>query len=227
MSLTVYRDLEQGSDEWLQARAGILTASVIGQLITPKTVKPAANDKSRALVAELVAERITGRVEETYPSRDMERGTLLEPYARDLYATHFAPVEEVGFGRLDTDTFTLGASPDGLVGDDGGTEIKAPRAKTHLRTVITDQVPLEYMAQVQTSLLVFDRAWWDFVSYCPGMPLFVKRVHPDPVWRAALVAVAEQFEVRARELIRDFTANTRNMPPTDYFDPFEEEEMTF
>ena len=84
--LTIYRELEQGTEEWLAARCGILTASTVGQLITPKTVKTANNDYSRALVTALVAERVTGYVEPIVPSRDMERGTLDEPYARAAYA---------------------------------------------------------------------------------------------------------------------------------------------
>src|SRR5690606_34186370 len=86
VSLHVYDDLIQGTDEWMEARRGIVTASVVGQLVTPKTIKPAANDHSRALVAQLVAERITGWSEDPYVSHDMLRGSLDEPVARALYA---------------------------------------------------------------------------------------------------------------------------------------------
>lgn len=85
MNVTIYHELEQGTDEWLAARCGILTASTIGHLITPKTVKVASNEVSRGFTATLVAERITGYVEPVIPTRDMERGTLDEPYARDAY----------------------------------------------------------------------------------------------------------------------------------------------
>ena len=86
MALTIYDQLEQGTDEWLQARAGILTASTIGQLITAKTIKPAMNDRSRGFCQTLIAERITGHVEPVFPNRAMTRGTLLEPEARRIYA---------------------------------------------------------------------------------------------------------------------------------------------
>ena len=117
MTLRIYESLEQGSDAWLEARCGMLTASVIGELITP-TLKVANNDTSRGVIASLVAERITGLVEDVYVSADMERGTLDEPYARNIYAEHFAPVDEIGFMVRDVGGHSLGFSPDGLVGDD-------------------------------------------------------------------------------------------------------------
>src|SRR5699024_1369872 len=91
MTLKIYDDLEQGSPEWLEARRGILTASTIGQLITPSRLQTASNDKSRALINELIAERITGFVEETYVSHDMLRGQWDEPIARAAYEQHSAP----------------------------------------------------------------------------------------------------------------------------------------
>ena len=102
MTLHVFDDLEQGSDEWLAARRGIVTASVVGQLITPQTIRAASNDKSRALIAQLAAERITGRSESVFVNDDMMRGNLHEPIARDRYAEHHkVTVEQVGFMLLD------------------------------------------------------------------------------------------------------------------------------
>src|SRR5699024_982986 len=123
-------DLEQGSDEWLQQRCGMVTASVVGKLITTKTLKPADNDTSRGLTETLVAERITGHVEPTYVNDDMLRGIECEPLARDRYAECYAPVEQVGFMVQSFDNplgFDIGFSPDGLVGDSGLIEIKCPR----------------------------------------------------------------------------------------------------
>ena len=172
MALTVYDQLEQGSTEWLEARAGVLTASTIGQLITAKTIKPAMNDRSRGLCQTLIAERITGHVEPVSPSRMMVRGTLLEPEARRIYAEQTGQdVDEVGFARLDTDTYTLGSSPDGLVGWAGGIEIKSPSAKVHVSTVLSGAIPDYNRAQVQAFLHVTGREWCDFISYLPGEPL--------------------------------------------------------
>jgi putative phage-type endonuclease len=226
VSLQVFDELEQGTDEWLAARCGIVTASVVGQLITPKTVKPAANDYSRALTASLVAERITGYVEPTFPSRDMERGTLSEPIARDIYAEHYGvAVDQIGFMIREEADWKLGYSPDGLVGDDGLIEIKAPRQKTHLATILADEVPLEYMAQVQAGLFVSSRKWADFISYNGGMPLYVKRVLPDERWQKAIVDAVTAFETNAKQMIATYTAATEGMPETERIDFFPEMEI--
>ena len=232
MTLTIYNaeDIPQGSDAWLEARRGIVTASTVGKLLT-STGKIANNDTSRALTETLIAERITGRVEYVHPTRDMQRGTILEPYARDLYAEHYAPVREVGFGRLDTDTFTLGASPDGLVDDDregpGGIEVKSPRARTHLLTLTEDRVPPHYMPQIQACMYVFGRAWWDFISYCPGLPLYIYRVDADDRWQNAIEMACEAFTDSADKSFADYheILDAKNYHPTEYFDPFAEEDI--
>ena len=217
--LTVYPELEQGTEEWLAARCGILTASTIGQLITHKTVKTANNDYSRALVTALVAERVTGYVEPIVPSRDMERGTLDEPYARDAYAEFKGvEVQEVGFMVREFDGDDLGYSPDGLVGDDGLIEIKSRRQKKHLATILADEVPLENMAQIQTGLLVSGRAWCDYVSYCGGMPLYIKRVLPEPRWITAILNALFQFERAALEMQRAYEDAVRDLPVTERID---------
>lgn len=223
MTLHIYTDLEQGTDEWLAARCGILTASTIGQLITAKTVRPADNDYSRGLTMTLIAQRITGYVEEVPINKDMERGNLAEPYARDLYAEHYAPVEEVGFMVREEPWGRLGYSPDGLVGDDGLIEIKSPRQKAHLTTILADSVPPHYMAQCQTGLYVSGREWVDFISYHGGMPLYVKRVTPDERWQSTIEEVWRAFEQRAAETIRQYEKSTKNRPATERVDLFGED----
>jgi len=223
MTLHVFDDLEQGSDEWLAARRGIVTASVVGQLITPGTIKAASNDKTRALHAQLAAERITGRSESVFVNDDMMRGNLHEPIARDRYAeVHGVTVEQVGFMLLDGFGFRLGASPDGLIGTDGGLEIKCPRAKTHITTILTDQVPAYNMAQVQATLVVTGRDWWDFVSFHAGLPLFTKRVLPDPKWRDSIITAATNAEHAIGSMVATFERIAADLPATDYIPTFEE-----
>lgn len=216
-NLTVFPDIAQGTEEWHDQRRGLVTASVVGKLLTP-TLNTADNDTSRAIVAGLVAERITGWTEETGMTADMWRGVEHEPIARDVYSGHYAEVVEVGFMRLDGDGWTLGYSPDGLVGDDGAIEVKCPRAKGHLNTILADKVPAYYMAQLQAGLLVSGRAWIDYVSFCGGMPLFVKRVTPDPDWQAAIVAACIAFEESAGRMVDTYTAATANLPATKRVD---------
>jgi len=216
VSLIEFPDVIQGSDEWLEQRRGIVTASVVGQLVTPSTRKPANNDASRGITAQLVAERITGYTDPSYINDDMLRGIEDEPRARDLYAEFYKrTVTETGFLLRKEDTWQLGYSPDGLVGDDGLIEIKAPRAKTHLRTILSGEVPAQYMAQCQAGLLVSGRAWIDFISFSGGMPMWHTRVLPDPAWQDAIVAACEQFEATATEMAAAYEAKTEGLPATE------------
>ena len=215
MSLHEFPDLIQGSDEWLDQRRGMMTASVVGQLITPKTIKPAANDTSRALITLLAAERITGWTDSVYVSDDMFRGTMDEPVARDAYSRYDAPVFECGFMVRDDWGYSIGYSPDGLVGDDGLIEVKSRRAKTQLMTIVADEVPLSNMAQLQCGLLVSGRQWCDYVSYCGGMPLWVKRVLPDSRWEKAIVEAVQTFEDTAAQIVATYQAAVAGLPSTE------------
>jgi putative phage-type endonuclease len=216
-TLTTFDDLMQGTDEWHDQRRGIVTASVVGKLLTA-TLRVADNLDSRGLTAVLVAERITGWTEMTFTNSDMMRGVLCEPIARDAYSKHHAPVTEVGFMRRDGDGWSLGCSPDGLVGDDGMIEIKSPRAKTHVRTILDDEVPAQYVAQCQAALLVSGRDWLDFVSFSGGLPLFTKRVLPDPDWHTAITAACEQFELNATDMLADYARKSEGLPATERVD---------
>ena len=226
MRRTFFNELEQGTDDWLQARCGIVTASTMRSLVT-SAGKVADNDTSRGFIRQLATERIIGVPEYTYPTRPMQRGNLLEPHARDLYAEHYAPVEEVGFIRLDTDEYSLGYSPDGVIGHDGLLEIKSPGPKEHLRTILADAVPSVYVWQVQVGLYVTGRSWLDFISYCPGADLYVKRVRPDKEAFGTIHLAVSQAEAAITSIIDDYTESGKNRVKTEWFDPWEEEEMTF
>lgn len=215
MSLQEFPDLIQGTDEWLAVRRGIVTASVVGQLITAKTIKPAANDYSRALTMTLVAERITGWTEQVYVNADMERGNWDEPIARNLYSEHYAPAVETGFMVREIDGVRIGFSPDGLVGSDGLIEVKSRKPKKHLATILADEVPLENMAQIQCGLLVSGRDWCDYISYCGGMPMWVKRVTFDERWYMAIVDAVQTFEETAAQMVNTYAKAVEGLPTTE------------
>lgn len=226
MTLTIYSELEQGSDEWLQARCGLVTASTIGKLITPSTLKPASNDTARSLIETLVIESITGRVEYVHPNAAMQRGNRDEPWARHEYEKHTGvSVTEVGFIRYDGPDYTLGYSPDGLVGDDGLIEIKSRSPRIQMQTIIADKVPAANMAQIQTGLLVTGRAWLDYISYSSGMPLYVKRVYPDQKWFAAIEMAMWQFVGASSSLRTKYAEAAKEHPMTEYIDHDAEEEI--
>lgn len=223
----VYENLEQGSDEWLAHRCGIITASVIGQLITSKTIKPAQNDYSRALTTSLVAERITGRVEPIHVNDAMMRGNLDEPYARDAYATHTgAKVTEVGFMVREHNGARVGYSPDGLVNADGLIEIKSRAPKKQLATILEDQVPAENLAQIQTGLWVSGRDWCDYVSYAGGMPLYIRRVTPDFRWFEAIAQTVNQFEASVKQMIATYETRVKGLLLTERINHFATTEMS-
>jgi hypothetical protein len=117
--------------------------------------------------------------------------------------------------RLEKKGTVLGYSPDGLVGSDGLIEIKAPRAKTHINTIIKGSGPVQYMAQIQAGLLVSGRDWCDFVSYHGGLHLFVERVYPDRDWFDAIETAVIAFELNAARIVGDYRAKTRDLPPTE------------
>ncbi len=215
--LTIHTDLVQGSEEWHAARCGIVTASVAGKLLTA-TLKVAENEGSRGVVLTLAAERLTGYVDPTYSGPDMERGHEDEPYARDAYSEHRAPVVEIGFMVRDDWGYRIGYSPDGLVGVNGQIEVKSRLQKIHLRTILEDRVPAENYAQIQCGLLVSGRDWCDYVSYCGGMPLWTKRVYPDPLWHEAIVAAVEQCECDIAQIVARYPAAVEGLPPTERVD---------
>lgn len=218
--ITIHNDLIQGSEEWHAARCGLLTASEVKLIITP-TLKVADNAKTRVHLWELAAQRITNYVEPTYIGEAMLRGHEDEIFARALYAERYAPVEEVGFVTNSKWGFTLGCSPDGLVGTDGMIEAKSRCQKYQVQTIVEEYreglIPEEYVLQVQAGLLVTGRQWCDFLSYSGGMPMAVIRVHADPVMQDAIIEAAAKFEARISEAIADFHAAiaARGYPATE------------
>lgn len=200
---TYHANLEQGSDEWLAARCGLLTASEMKLIITP-TLKAASNDRERAHLWELLAQRITRYVEPSYISDDMLRGREDEVLARYTYSEKIAPVTECGFITNDRWGFTIGYSPDGLVGGDGVIECKSRRQRFQIETLLTGAVPDEFVIQVQTGLLVSERAYCDFVSYSGGLPMATIRAEPDEKIQAAIIEAAAAFEARMADRMLGF-----------------------
>lgn len=225
MTITYYHDLEQRTPPWYEIRNGLVTASSVGKLLTD-TLRVANNDTSRSLTRTLVAERLTGFGDDTYTSPDMWRGILHEEPARDYYSGYYQQAIECGFVIREEDGWTLGLSPDGLVADHGGLEIKCPRQQEHVRTILADEVPSKYMAQIQAALLVTQRDWWDYCSFSSGLPLYVKRVYPDPAWHQAIEQACRAFEQNAISLVADYRNRVADMPTTQRIQPLDDLEFT-
>ena len=218
MTITYHTDVVQGSEEWTAQRTGILTASEIKRIITP-TLKSANNADTRSHVYELLAQRVTNYVEPVYISTDMLRGTEDEFYARQAYAEHHAPVEQVGFITNDRWGFTIGYSPDGLVGSDGLIEIKSRRQKFQVQTIVENltggTIPADYVMQAQTGLLVSEREWLDFISYSGGLPMCVVRVWPDDAVQGAIIEAAAAFEANLAECLEIYRDASAGLVPTE------------
>lgn len=198
MTLKIH-NFEQGTNEWFAARLGIPTASRFADVIS-KGRGTAPSKTRRTYMMKLLAERITGNLQQNHTNEHTARGHEHEDPAREAYMWQTDNhVEQVGF-IVD---YELGAgySPDGLVDDDGLIEIKSKLPHLHLDVLLGGEVPKEHIAQIQGGLLVSKRNWCDFVSYCPDLPLFVKTVHRDEKMierlRAGLVSFNEELQQAA------------------------------
>jgi putative phage-type endonuclease len=173
--------MEQGTEEWFTIRIGKVTASRVADVIAKtKTGYSATRDN---YMAQLVCERLTGQKGESFSNAAMQHGTDTEPLARAAYeALRDVLVDEVGFVPHPS-IIMAGASPDGLVGDDGLLEIKCPNTATHIETLLSQSVPGKYNTQMQFQMACTGRKWCDFVSFDNRLPnelqLFVKRVPRD------------------------------------------------
>jgi hypothetical protein len=241
MTIKYHGDMVQGSDEWHAARCGLITASEVKLLVnipepetrikkdgTPykqRSMSYADNDKTRAHMWELLAQRISKYVDPSYIGDAMLRGWTDEITARDLYSKHYEPVTETGFVTNDKWGFTLGYSPDGQVANPGLIECKSRVQKYQIQTIVEDKVPSEFMMQLQTGLLVTEREWIDFISYSGGLPMYVKRVYPDAEIQAAIIDAATAFETKLAENMTAYKAALAAMPVLIETERDVEEEM--
>jgi putative phage-type endonuclease len=173
--------IAQGTSEWLAERLGKATASRISDIMAKTKSGPSASRQN--YVAELVAERLSGVGGDFYVNAAMQRGTELEPLAREAYSFESGnTVVETGFVPHPTIAMS-GASPDGLIGDDGLVEIKCPGGAKHLATLTGASIDGKYVCQMQWQMACTGRAWCDFVSYDPRWPvemqLATRRVERD------------------------------------------------
>lgn len=173
--------MEQGTPEWHAERCGKVTASRIADVMAKTKSGPGAARKN--YMAELLTERLTGQPRESFTSSAMQWGTDTEPQARAMYALEYnVDVVEVGFVPH-PDLAKAGASPDGLVYDDGLVEIKCPNTATHIETLRTCKIDRRYILQMHWQMICTGREWCDFVSFDPRLPdamqMFVKTVPLD------------------------------------------------
>jgi len=172
-------DIKQGSDEWLQLRAGRITGTDAATLLVNGKSASGLGSGAISLIYKKAAEFVTGPEENGFVNNAMQRGTELEPYARAEYEdATWNHVEQVGFVSVGE---YFGVSPDGIVGDDGLIEIKCPMGAEFVRFVATKEIPEAHMAQMQWVLFLTGRKWCDYVVFNPDFApaaLHIVRVHP-------------------------------------------------
>lgn len=170
-------DCEQHSEQWYAARLGVPTASEFGSIITPKKGDYAS--AAQTYIDRLIDEAVRPKADRSWGStRHTERGTDLEPEAREFYAfERDVLARQVGF--ILSDDGTMGCSPDSLIEPDGGLEVKCPDGPTHVSWLRAGGLPDVHKPQVHGCLIITGRAWWDFLSYCPPYPPILVRVEPD------------------------------------------------
>jgi hypothetical protein len=193
---------DQGSPEWFLARAGIPTASEFSTVMA-KGKDGGRSVTRRKYMLQLLGERLTGEVAESYSNAHMERGKVMEAEARDLYLFR-TDAEHRLAGTFINDELGAGASPDIVIGPRGGAEIKTKLPHLQLELLLTGGLPAEHKAQVQGQLLVTEWDWIDFVSYWPKLPLHVVRVERDEPYLTTLRQALADFNGELAALAQKF-----------------------
>ena len=194
-----HAEITQGTPEWNEIRRGRFTASTISKLFMGKSTQ-GYNDA----IYKIVQERLTGKSPESYVNEAMKRGIVMEAEARLAYEVEkMTLVEEVGFVEYDE---WVGCSPDGLVDDDGMIQIKCPAFNTHVGYLLSEEVPKDYYAQMQMELWVTGRAWNDFVSYHPDLPMLILRLFPDKAMFGKIETEINIAKQKVEEIIKKIQA---------------------
>lgn len=183
--IEIFDDIEQGSEAWFACRAGIPTASKFA------TVMAKGEGKTRSeYMRKLAGEIVTGEPMESFSNVHMDRGKTMEDEARETYAfINDADIRRVGFIR----NGQMGCSPDSLIGEDGGLEIKTALPHIQIERLLRGDLPPEHKAQVQGNIMVAERDWWEFVSFWPKLPQLTVRVRPDKTYIANMAGEIDRF----------------------------------
>jgi len=192
----------QQTSEWYESKIGKVSASRCADVMA--RIKSGYSMSRKNYMMDLVIARLTGVYPESFTSPAMQWGIETEAEARKEYeAETFNIVQEVGFIELNED---VGCSPDGLIGENGGLEIKCPNTVTHIDTILSGKIDRKYMLQIQFSLWVTGREWWDYVSYDPRCPanlrLYIQRVYRDENLISEISEEVEKFVEEMKDLIK-------------------------
>ena len=196
--MEIFSDIAQGSPEWFQVRAGLPTSSMFSDVMVKVGPRGGIPKGRQTYMRKLAGEILTGDPMDSYTNAHMERGKEREAEARDLYAfLRDAEVSEVGFIK----NGACGASPDGLIGDSGMWENKDALAHIQIDRLLAGTLPPEHKAQCQGQLMVAEREWVDFMSYCRGLPPLIVRVTRDEEYIKEVRNGVDQFVEELNQLV--------------------------
>jgi YqaJ-like viral recombinase domain len=216
--MKLYTAFDQNSMEWLSARSGVVTASEFDQIVTAK-FEQRDGQMPKTYLATKVAEKWTGGALPGAMTLDMEFGKIREEEAIPAYEFEFSE-KITRVALITSDDGRIGCSPDGLIGDEGGIEIKCPEAKTHVKYLLAGEVPPDYLPQIHGAMLVTGRKWWKFMSYRRHFPMMVKTVHRDEEIMEALQEALQPFLERMDRAYKSLVTMNGGVEPKP--NPFRE-----
>jgi hypothetical protein len=202
--MEIFRDIEQNTPEWYAIRRGVVTASQFATVLAHGRKKGDPSVMRRKYMLTLISDRMGGAPAESYSNHHMERGKAMEQEALDLYALmRDVEPERIGFVKHNDN---VGCSPDAFVLNNGMAQVKTALPDIQLDRLLKNEVPLEYTCQLQGELWVCERDWTDFISYWPGLPLFVQRVYRDATAIKSIELGVEIFLNEMEELMSQLEA---------------------
>lgn len=222
-----YYDIEQNTDAWMKMKRGVLTASNICKVLTPAKLQLSA---SKGYLYDFCRQKIDDMPYGQFSTRHTDRGHLEEELALTVYQQKFGQVTKCGFVENTRHGFKIGCSPDALVGEDGGVQVKSFTPNVQFGNIVEDKIDPCHALQVQMELLVTERKWWDIVYQSSGSHQMVTRVYPDFEKHEKIIEACRAFYEHVDDAISCYmhqVADETRFTPTDYmkglYDQVEEE----
>jgi len=215
-SIKYFYEIEQRSEEWLQIRRGIITASNISKILTPKKKQLVA---STGFLYDFCRQAVDDMPYGGFSTFHTERGFIEEEMALKIYKQKQPEIKSCGFVLNTRHSIKLGCSPDALVGSDGGAQIKSFKPDLQFANLVEDRIKDEHLLQVQFELLVTARKWWDVIYHSSGTYQMVTRIYPDKELHEIMIRNCKLFYEKVDTTIKQFRENVsdaKRFTPTDY-----------
>lgn len=218
MTIKYHYDLEQNTDAWLKLKRGVLTASNISKVLTPAKLEIT---KTTGYLHEFCRQLVDDMPYGDFSTRHTDRGHIEEVFALQVYEANFGGLKRCGFVENTKHGFKIGCSPDALVGDDGGVQVKSFTPNVQFGNIVEDEIDNTHMLQIQMELFVTERQWWDVIYQSSGTHQIVTRVFPDEVKQAKIKEACAVFYSRVEIAMQEYRrkiADDKRFFPTQAVD---------